>query len=149
MKKTHSCDSVHMQIHRGLVNTTSQAALSDVVQCAYRSLQQHDMWQALRLTEAGKYPATSSLPSRTASLAPETDTATTTENDASKREESAISLRMMDLIGIPLNPVLRTVSQSMKRTSRYSLHTITSVTKLAHSSSEQKDCKKKKKILPG
>lgn len=120
--------------------TTQTVSVSDIVHCMYGCSQQHDMWQALRLAEVTKYPATSNLPSRRQTV-PEI----MTKNDECSKTK-CVALKMKDLIGIPLNPILTTVSHTMKRTTGRSLHTIVSVTKSPHSSKQQDDKKKKKKL---
>ena len=123
----------------------------EIAQYAYGSSQLQSMWQALRLTESSKYPGTSNLPSRRptdSSHIQEKKIAATDGVGMLERISSA--LKMSDLVGVPLNPTLTTVSHTMKRNTRHSLHSILSVTKPLHTTEQDADSKKKKKrkILP-
>ena len=144
----HSSQQISPESH-GQYFSPAKASLSptEVVQLTYGSPHLKDMWVALRLAETSKYPGTANLPSRKQTdmtLVQETKSVVQ-GNSMNKRDSCDICIR--DLTGLSLNPMVTTVSHSMKRNTRRSLHTILSITKPVHSM--EHDGKKKIKALPG
>ena len=122
----------------------------DIVGSVYGDgCQLEDMWEALRLVEIAWCPATACLPSRTKPTNATLSRETSDERNSFKNS-SSIFVRLTDLIGIPLDHPLTTVSDTMKRSFKRSVNTVLSVTTPQHCS---KPCGNqqmtKKKFIPG